>query len=153
MKFGVEVRNGTLPRSGLGLRGGQQPSQAVSDSDSWMESSRSRETSPSSSIPPSLPAFRVIPLCESESSGTHLSDPPLLPPFPRSSRFMPTPLSSIQCNLLSLLSFSPPFQFVKSSPDMSDLMVFQEGNSNRGRNSRVNDPLSLLPPSSLSRPT
>ena len=49
----------------------------ISDSDSWMESSRSRETSPSSSIPPSLPAFRVIPLCESESSGTHLSDPPL----------------------------------------------------------------------------
>ena len=48
-----------------------------SDSDSWLESSRSRDTSPSSSIPPSLPAFRVIPLCESESSGTHLSDPPL----------------------------------------------------------------------------
>ena len=75
-----ETRNGTLPRTGLGLRG------PVSDSDSWMESSRSRETSPSSSIPPSLPAFRVIPLCESESSGTHLSDPPLLPPFSRSSR-------------------------------------------------------------------
>ena len=48
----------------------------ISDSDSWLDSSRSRETSPSSSIPPSLPAFRVIPLCESESSGTHLSDPP-----------------------------------------------------------------------------
>merc|ERR1711994_850020 len=86
-----EVRNGTLPRSGLGLRNGQQPGQAVSDSDSWMESSRSRETSPSSSIPPSLPAFRVIPLCESESSGTHLSEPPILPPplFSRNSREFP----------------------------------------------------------------
>ena len=58
----------------------------ISDSDSWMESSRSRETSPSSSIPPSLPAFRVIPLCESESSGTHLSDPPVSAlPFGRNS--------------------------------------------------------------------
>lgn len=84
-----EGRNGTLPRSGLGLRGTQQPAAAVSDSDSWMESSRSRDTSPSSSIPPSLPAFRVIPLCESESSGTHLSDPPALPAFPRSSRDFP----------------------------------------------------------------
>ena len=64
----------------------------LSDSDSWMESSRSRETSPSSSIPPSLPAFRVIPLCESESSGTHLSDPPLVPPlFSRNSRDFPKP--------------------------------------------------------------
>jgi hypothetical protein len=53
------------------------PNGNTSDSDSWLESSRSRDTSPSSSIPPSLPAFRVIPLCESESSGTHLSDPPL----------------------------------------------------------------------------
>ena len=86
-----EVRNGTLPRTGLGLRGNQTPAtqRPASDSDSWMESSRSRDTSPSSSIPPSLPAFRVIPLCESESSGTHLSDPPLLPPFPRSSRDFP----------------------------------------------------------------
>ena len=86
-----EVRNGTLPRTGLGLRGNQLPAtqRPASDSDSWMESSRSRDTSPSSSIPPSLPAFRVIPLCESESSGTHLSDPPLLPPFPRSSRDFP----------------------------------------------------------------
>merc|ERR1712013_224487 len=66
--------NGTLPRHGLGL---SSHGANISDSDSWMESSRSRETSPSSSIPPSLPAFRVIPLCESESSGTHLSDPPL----------------------------------------------------------------------------
>ena len=67
----------------------------LSDSDSWMESSRSRETSPSSSIPPSLPAFRVIPLCESESSGTHLSDPPLMPSMPpmfsRNSRDFPKP--------------------------------------------------------------
>lgn len=46
-----------------------------SDSDSWVESSRSRETSPASSIPPGMPPFRVIPLCESESSGTHISDP------------------------------------------------------------------------------
>ena len=63
----------------------------LSDSDSWLESSRSRETSPSSSIPPSLPAFRVIPLCESESSGTHLSEPPILPPplFSRNSREFP----------------------------------------------------------------
>ena len=70
--------NGTLTRHhhpGLPL----SPQGAnISDSDSWLESSRSRETSPSSSIPPSLPAFRVIPLCESESSGTHLSDPPLV---------------------------------------------------------------------------
>ena len=91
---------GTLPRHGFGghqsALPGQHHSQAAnngSDSDSWLESSRSRETSPSSSIPPGLPAFRVIPLCESESSGTHLSDPPVaglshtlpgLPhPFPR----------------------------------------------------------------------
>ena len=46
-----------------------------SDSDSWIESSRSRETSPASSIPPGMAPFRVIPLCDSESSGTHLSDP------------------------------------------------------------------------------
>ena len=77
--------NGTLTRHhGLPL---SPPGANISDSDSWMESSRSRETSPSSSIPPSLPAFRVIPLCESESSGTHLSDPPLssLQPFGRNS--------------------------------------------------------------------
>lgn len=85
--------NGTLPRHGLGL---SSHGANISDSDSWMESSRSRETSPSSSIPPSLPAFRVIPLCESESSGTHLSDPPLhssiQPPFSRNSRdFQPHP--------------------------------------------------------------
>ena len=63
----------------------------LSDSDSWLGSSRSRETSPSSSIPPSLPAFRVIPLCESESSGTHLSEPAILPPplFSRNSRDFP----------------------------------------------------------------
>ena len=86
--------NGTLPRHGIGAIGAN-----ISDSDSWMESSRSRETSPSSSIPPSLPAFRVIPLCESESSGTHLSDPPLhssiQPPFSRNSRdFQPHPPTS-----------------------------------------------------------
>ena len=34
-----------------------------SGSESWLESSRSRETSPASSIPPGMPAFRVIPLC------------------------------------------------------------------------------------------
>ena len=34
-----------------------------SESESWLESSRSRETSPASSIPPGMPAFRVIPLC------------------------------------------------------------------------------------------
>ena len=35
----------------------------ISGTDSWFESSRSRETSPASSIPPGMPAFRVIPLC------------------------------------------------------------------------------------------
>ena len=85
--------NGTLPRhvhTPYGTISGAHTSVGanLSDSDSWMESSRSRETSPSSSIPPSLPAFRVIPLCESESSGTHLSDPPpMLPPmFTRNSK-------------------------------------------------------------------
>ena len=84
--------NGTLPRHHAPygtISGGHTSVGAnLSDSDSWMESSRSRETSPSSSIPPSLPAFRVIPLCESESSGTHLSDPPpILPPmFSRNSK-------------------------------------------------------------------
>ena len=34
-----------------------------SGSESWLGSSRSRETSPASSIPPGMPAFRVIPLC------------------------------------------------------------------------------------------
>ena len=34
-----------------------------SESESWLESSRSRETSPASSIPPGMPSFRVIPLC------------------------------------------------------------------------------------------
>ena len=65
----------------------------LSDSDSWLESSRSRETSPSSSIPPSLPAFRVIPLCEADTPGAaHLSDPALLPPmFARNSRDFATP--------------------------------------------------------------
>jgi chondroitin sulfate proteoglycan 4 len=100
-----EPRNGTLPRTGLGLRPGLgSAGQPVSDSDSWLESSRSRETSPSSSIPPSLPAFRVIPLCESESSGTHpgshLSEPPLLPPFPRSSRCPALPCPALPCPAL-----------------------------------------------------
>lgn len=45
------------------------------ESDSWMESSRSRDTSPASSIPPGMPAFRVIPLCETENNGSHLTDP------------------------------------------------------------------------------
>ena len=34
-----------------------------SETESWLESSRSRETSPASSIPPGMPSFRVIPLC------------------------------------------------------------------------------------------
>ena len=38
----------------------------VSGTESWLESSRSRETSPASSIPPGMPAFRVIPLCNGE---------------------------------------------------------------------------------------
>ena len=57
-----------------GINGGGIPG-GGSDSDSWIESSRSRETSPASSIPPGMAPFRVIPLCDSESSGTHLSDP------------------------------------------------------------------------------
>ena len=85
---------GTLPRhtNGYGtISGAAAVAANLSDSDSWLGSSRSRETSPSSSIPPSLPAFRVIPLCESESSGTHLSEPPILPPplFSRNSREFP----------------------------------------------------------------
>merc|ERR550539_1437790 len=85
---------GTLPRHNTGygtLSGAAAVAANLSDSDSWLGSSRSRETSPSSSIPPSLPAFRVIPLCESESSGTHLSEPPILPPplFSRNSREFP----------------------------------------------------------------
>ena len=58
-----------------------------SDSDSWVESSRSRDTSPESSIPPGMPPFRVIPLCESESSGTHMSDPNNAP-LPGSTGFL-----------------------------------------------------------------
>ena len=65
--------NGGTFRNGLQLHNPSQ--QPPSESDSWLESSRSRETSPASSIPPGMPAFRVIPLCESESSGTHISDP------------------------------------------------------------------------------
>ena len=75
------------------------PNVNPSDTDSWIESSRSRETSPSSSIPPGLPSFRVIPLCDSESSGTHLSDPnatamPLVEKFPRNSSNMGSDLGS-----------------------------------------------------------
>ena len=86
--------NGTLPRHNTGygtISGAAAVAANLSDSDSWLGSSRSRETSPSSSIPPSLPAFRVIPLCESESSGTHLSEPAILPPplFSRNSRDFP----------------------------------------------------------------
>ena len=85
--------NGTLSRhpTGYGTISGAAVAANLSDSDSWLGSSRSRETSPSSSIPPSLPAFRVIPLCESESSGTHLSEPAILPPplFSRNSRDFP----------------------------------------------------------------
>ena len=55
--------NGSLPRpypslSLSGGGGGGGGGGNISDSDSWLESSRSRETSPTSSIPPSLPAFR-----------------------------------------------------------------------------------------------
>lgn len=55
--------NGTLPRPDLHL---PLPN-SETDPDSW-SCSRSRETSPESSIPPGMPAFRVIPLtCESEA--------------------------------------------------------------------------------------
>ena len=46
-------------------------------SDSWMGSSRSRETSPeSSSIPPGMAPFRVIPLHSAESESRSLSADP-----------------------------------------------------------------------------
>jgi hypothetical protein len=80
-----------------GPSGGHHPS----DSDSWLESSRSRDTSPSSSIPPSLPAFRVIPLCENELAANHLLDPPpfVPPPFSnRNSNDMPLPVSEAGSN-------------------------------------------------------
>ena len=54
--------NGTLPRPDLHLLPNSE-----TDPDSW-SCSRSRETSPESSIPPGMPAFRVIPLtCESDA--------------------------------------------------------------------------------------
>ena len=85
-------RKTNLSKHNLSLTNGQQQQPLnPSDSDSWLESSRSRETSPSSSIPPSLPAFRVIPLCESELAASHLLDPPpfVPPPFNRNSNDMP----------------------------------------------------------------
>ena len=45
-------------------------------SDSWMGSSRSRETSPESSIPPGMAPFRVIPLHSAESESRSLSADP-----------------------------------------------------------------------------
>ena len=54
--------NGSLPRPDLHL---PLPN-SETDPDSW-SCSRSRDTSPESSIPPSMPSFRVIPLtCESD---------------------------------------------------------------------------------------
>ena len=55
--------NGTLPRPDLHL---PLPN-SETDPDSW-SCSRSRDTSPESSIPPGMPSFRVIPLtCESDA--------------------------------------------------------------------------------------
>ena len=54
--------NGSLPRPDLHL---PLPN-SETDPDSW-SCSRSRDTSPESSIPPGMPSFRVIPLtCESD---------------------------------------------------------------------------------------
>eukprot|EP00094_Tigriopus_californicus_P012169 TCALIF_11761-PA protein Name:"Similar to CSPG4 Chondroitin sulfate proteoglycan 4 (Homo sapiens)" AED:0.07 eAED:0.06 QI:0/0.64/0.33/0.86/1/1/15/679/2482 len=107
--------NGTLPRPTMNGNHSHNNSLALpnpaslqlttlnpSDSDSWMESSRSRETSPASSIPPGMPPFRVIPLCDSESNGTHFSDPSAYttlgtngnPPFPRTSSNLGSDLGS-----------------------------------------------------------
>ena len=78
-----------------------------SDSDSWMDSSRSRETSPASSIPPGMPAFRVIPLGDHpdhhNSAHHHLpSDPAAFttlgnghnPAYPRNSSNLGSDLGS-----------------------------------------------------------
>ena len=60
--------NGTLPRPDLHL---PLPN-SETDPDSW-SCSRSRDTSPDSSIPPGMPSFRVIPLtCESEAGSADL---------------------------------------------------------------------------------
>ena len=51
------------------------PSKDSNDSDSWLESSRSRETSPDSSIPPGMAPFRVIPLHAESESRSISADP------------------------------------------------------------------------------
>ena len=60
--FPFRSMNGSLPRPDLHL---PLPN-SETDPDSW-SCSRSRDTSPESSIPPGMPSFRVIPLtCESD---------------------------------------------------------------------------------------
>ena len=53
-----ELDNKNHINGGVGFTGNRR-----SESESWLDGSRSRETSPASSIPPGMPAFRVIPLC------------------------------------------------------------------------------------------
>ena len=64
--------NGSLPRPDLHL---PLPN-SETDPDSW-SCSRSRDTSPESSIPPGMPSFRVIPLtCESDAGDPHGHESP-----------------------------------------------------------------------------
>lgn len=72
-----EADNGVLPVPSVNQHLMEQRHQGSSnESDSWMESSRSRDTSPASSIPPGMPAFRVIPLCENDGGNSHVSSDP-----------------------------------------------------------------------------
>lgn len=67
----------TLSRHRSGTATGRLHSHDSNDSsDSWMGSSRSRETSPESSIPPGMAPFRVIPLHSAESESRSLSADP-----------------------------------------------------------------------------
>ncbi len=63
-----QMGNGTL------LRRSKHSSYGDGD-DSWNNGVNNRDSTSPESMPPGMPAFRVIPLCESESSGTHLSEP------------------------------------------------------------------------------
>ena len=105
--FSFRSMNGSLPRPEL-------HNSDETDPDSW-SCSRSRETSPESSIPPGMPSFRVIPLtCESEAgssepfcnepqySGTLLrgSEPPEweTEPLQRSGSAQPPPATLLRKN-------------------------------------------------------
>ena len=87
----LHSNGGTLNSRILGPNGdvsnGVIHPQRFSDSQSWLDgSSRSRDTSPASSIPPGMPAFRVIPLCNGETPNG-VADQPINDPFAGTTTF------------------------------------------------------------------